>query len=294
MTDSSRARWLVLASAVLFSTGGAAIKVQAFTGLQVSAGRSAVAAVVLWVFSGRRLRPTPRTLGVACAYACTVTLFVTATKLTTAANAIFLQSTAPLYLLVIGPMVLRERLGRFDPLYAALVMAGLGACMAGQGAATVTAPDPALGNALALGSSITWALTLAGLRQLSTGGADTAIDAVILGNALASAAVLPLAWPYPPAAPGAWATLAYLGVVQIGVAYVCLTRAVAHVRAVDASLLLLVEPVLNPVWTWLLRGERPGAWTVAGGAAILMASGLKQWTDARSGARAAVQGPPRY
>ena len=190
--------------------------------------------------------------------------------------------------------MLREPLRRADPLYAGLVMGGLVACMAGQAVPTVTAPDPSTGNLLALASSLTWALTLGGLRRLSISGSDTALDAVILGNGLASLAVLPFAWPYPPAPASAWGTLAYLGIVQIGLAYLCLTKAVVHVRALDASLLLLVEPVLNPVWTWLVRGERPGVWTLVGGSAILVASALKQWTDAPVVMRPHPQNVPRY
>jgi drug/metabolite transporter (DMT)-like permease len=98
---------------------------------------------------------------------------------------------------------------------------------------------------------------------------------VIVGNAVASLAVLPFALPFPPAPPLAWGGLLYLGVVQIAVAYICLTRAIDHLPALEVSLLLLLEPVLNPVWTWLIRGERPGAWVIVGGACILAASALR-------------------
>jgi drug/metabolite transporter (DMT)-like permease len=75
--------------------------------------------------------------------------------------------------------------------------------------------------------------------------------------------------------------MAFLGVVQIGVAYMCLTRAIGHVRALDASLILLLEPVLNPLWTWLVRGEEPGAWAAVGGAFIVGASAMKVWRERR-------------
>ena len=105
------ARLQVFAAALLFSTGGAGIKAEAFTGLQVSALRSGIAAAVLIFMLRGRLVLSPAMLGTGIIYAATVTLFVLSTKLTTAANAIFLQATAPLYLLLLGPLVLSERFG---------------------------------------------------------------------------------------------------------------------------------------------------------------------------------------
>jgi drug/metabolite transporter (DMT)-like permease len=96
-----------------------------------------------------------------------------------------------------------------------------------------------------------------------------------VGNVLAFLVGLPSLFPVPSASAGEWATLAYLGVIQIALAYVFLTRAVAQLPAFDISLLLLLEPVLNPIWTWLIRGEDPGAWTLAGGAVILAATAAR-------------------
>ena len=79
----------------------------------------------------------------------------------------------------------------------------------------------------------------------------------------------------PAASAGEWATLIYLGVIQIAVAYIFLTRAIAELPALDVSLLLLLEPVLNPVWTWFIRGENPGRWALAGGAIILIATAAR-------------------
>jgi drug/metabolite transporter (DMT)-like permease len=105
---------------------------------------------------------------------------------------------------------------------------------------------------------------------------------VVAGNAFAALGALPLAWPLPAAGAGEWATLLYLGVFQIGLAYVFLTRAMPHLPALEVSLLLLLEPVLNPVWTWLLRGEDPGAWTIAGGGLIVIATAVKTLAESRA------------
>lgn len=271
------ARWLVLAAAVLFSTGGAAIKAGTFNAAHVSMCRSGIAALVLLAFTRGRLTVTGTTLGAAGLYAATLTLFVAATKLTTAANAIFLQSVAPLYLLIFGPLFLREKWSSRDLVHVGALVLGLVLCMAGQGTPTSSAPDPTTGNTYAAVSGFTWAGTLLLLRRLGRDSRDEhdGLAAVIAGNALACLVALPVAWPLPAAPPAAWASVLYLGVFQIGLAYVCLTRAIRHVSALEASLLLLIEPVLNPIWTWLVHGETPGRATLLGGAIIVAATAVR-------------------
>ncbi len=104
---------------------------------------------------------------------------------------------------------------------------------------------------------------------------------MIAGNVIACVAGLPFALPLAAAPVSEWATLVYLGVVQIGLAYVCLTRAMAHLSALEVSLLLLLEPVLNPIWAWLVTGENPGPWVLVGGAVIVAATAVKTMWDAR-------------
>ena len=275
------ARLQVLAAAMLFSTGGAAIKAAAFSGVQVSALRSGIAAIALMLLLRGRLRLSRAVVAVAIVYGATLTLFVLSTKLTTAANAIFLQSTAPLYLLLLSPLLLGERFTRRDIVYLAGVGAGLALCVVGRPMATTTAPNPVLGNILGILCSIVWALTLLGLRYLerSPDQQGSSMAAVVTGNAFACIAALPFAWPMPAASMSEWATIAFLGVFQIALAYVFLTRAVRRLSALEASLLLLLEPVLNPAWTWLIRGENPGAWTITGGAIIIAVTAIKSIYD---------------
>jgi drug/metabolite transporter (DMT)-like permease len=230
-------------------------------------------------------------LGTGVVYAATLTLFVLSTKLTTAANAIFLQATAPLYLLVLGPLILHERFRLRDLAFLAAVAMGLVLCVVGRPPASSTAPDPATGNLLAVLCSVAWAFTLLGLRYLQRREDQPGVGmtAVAVGNLLASLAALPFAWPLPAAAPLEWATIVYLGVCQIGLAYVFLTAAMRVLPALEVSLLLLIEPVLNPAWTWLIRGEHPGAWTIVGGVVIIAATAIKSVYDARTAGPAATE-----
>ena len=120
-----------------------------------------------------------------------------------------------------------------------------------------------------------------GLRWLGAGAGGAAAAAVVAGNLMAFAVALPFALPLA-AGPADAAILVYLGVFQIGIAYPLLLRALRHLSAIEASLLLFVEPVLSPVWAFLVHGERPGAWAIAGGALILAATAAKTALDARA------------
>ena len=277
------ARLQALAAALLFSTGGAGIKVEAFSSAQVSAVRSGIAALALLLWLRGRLHWSWPAAGAGLIYAAMLTLFVAATKLTTAANAIFLQSTAPLYLLVLAPLLLGERFRRRDLVYLCGVAVGMVFCFFGRPAATATAANPALGNLLGAASGLVWALTLLSLRYLGRGeGSEgSTITAVVAGNLFACIGALPVALPLPAASTAEWATLVYLGVFQIGLAYVFLSSAVQRLPALEVSLLLLLEPTLNPIWTWIVRGEDPGRWTISGGAVIITATALKAVYDAR-------------
>jgi len=285
MPSRSTARLQLVAAAVLFSTGGAAIKAAAFTAWQITCLRSGIAAVAIWLMAREARAGWGRGVpAVAVAYAATLTLFVLANRLTTSANTIFLQSTAPLYLAILGPWLLHEPTRRQDLAFMVAVAAGLGLFFVGTDLPAATAPDPARGNLLAVGSGFFWALTVCGLRWMGSGGGarGSAAAAVVAGNAIAFAVALPFALPFGSHAVTDWGLIAYLGVFQIALAYVFVTRGLQAIPALEASLILLVEPVLNPVWTWIFHGERPGPWALVGGVVILGATTLKGWVDARS------------
>lgn len=282
-STSLPARLEVLAAAALFSSGGAAIKAVHLAGWQVACFRSAVAAVALFLLLPQvRRRPNPRVLGVGMAYAVTLVLFVLANKLTTSASAIYLQSTAPLYVLLLSPWLLHERIRPRDVVFMAVLAAGLGLFFVGFDPVSATAPNPRLGNVLAVVSGVTWALTIMGLRDLGREGESWGAAGAFWGNVFAALACLPMALPVASSRPADWLLIGYLGVFQIALAYYFLLRGLERVRAFEASLLLLLEPVLNPIWAWLVHGERPGTWSIAGALVILLATLAKSFLDVRS------------
>jgi drug/metabolite transporter (DMT)-like permease len=289
----------VIGAAALFSTGGAAIKGTGYAGLrgglELASLRSGVAALAIATAIPRARRGwTRRTWLVGAAYAATVITFVLANKQTTSANAIFLQSTAPLYVLLAGLLVLHERVRGSDVVVMLVLVAGLATIWASPGEAVATAPRPRVGDLLALASGVAWAATLLGFRWIGReeGATRGALGAAVAGNLIAFAVCLP--WAIPPSGDAAdWVLVLYLGAAQIGLAYVLLTAAVRHIPAFEASLLLLVEPALNPVWSWIVHGEAPSAGAIAGGVLILGATAAKVWVDwRRSSSPAGLRAPP--
>ncbi len=279
-------RIYVALAALLFSTGGAAIKLSSMSSWQIAGLRSGIAAVVLIVLIPASRRFDLKALVVGVAFAATMILFVTANTLTTAASAIFLQTTAPVYVLLLGPLVLHERLRRTDVPAALLLGAGAVLFFVGFERPLVTAPRPGTGNLFAAASGVTWALTVVGLRWLGrssrtpggreggawggSGDRDRAGAAVVLGSCLAFLFCLPFAEPLVGVTAGDWAIIGYLGVFQIGLAYVCLVRGVRGTRAFEVALLLVLEPVFSTILAWAVHGEVPGRWATAGSLIILL------------------------
>lgn len=271
----------------MFSTGGAAIKACSLNSWQVAGFRSGVAAVVLYALMPQARRGwSLQTWVTGLVYAGTLILFVTATKLTTSANAIFLQSTAPLFLCLLGPLVLREAIRKVDLAVMAAVAAGVLLLMSGTVVNSgATAPHPAQGNMAGLASGLTWALTIAGLRRAGRepqlAGGDPGTSAVIAGNLIACLICLPFALPVSELSGRDAGVVLYLGAIQIALAYVLLNRSLRAVPALEASILLLAEPALNPAWSWFFAGESPGARGLAGGILIVLAGLAGSWWQAR-------------
>jgi len=263
-------RLRILAAATLFSTGGAAFKLTAFTGWQVAGLRGAVAAIAVLVMVPEARRAwTWRAALVGGAYAVTTILFVQANKLTTAASAVFLEDASPLCILVLGPWLRREPVQRRD--LWVLGVAALGMA-------------PLLGNILAAASSVTFALVVIGYRWITQrpgGSAASVAAAAVSGNVLAFLVSLPWIFPVGGGRAVDWVIVLYLGTVQLGLGYVLLAQAMPHVPALQASLLLLLEPVLNPIWAWWIHGETPSAWSLAGGTLILGATVVRIVAEGR-------------
>ncbi|MFV2071546.1 MAG: DMT family transporter, partial [Thermoanaerobaculales bacterium] len=243
-------RLMILGAALLFSTGGAVVKLCSLAAWQVASLRSGIAVLAFLVFlpSARRAW-TWRIWLVGIAYAATMILYVLANKLTTAANAIFLQSTAPLYILLLSPLLLHERVRRNQLGFMAALAGGMTLFFIGVQPVSATAPDPVHGNILGVAAGLSWALSIIGLRWLgrdrrgSGPSGSAALAAAACGNLIAFLIALPMALPIGGIRPLDWAAVVFLGIFQIALAYVFLARGIHRVSALEVSLLLLLEPV---------------------------------------------------
>lgn len=271
-----KARLNIVFGALLFSTGGVAIKTATLTGWQLSCFRSLIAGIAVYALLPRaRAGWSWRSLAVAVPYAATFTLFTLANKLTTAANAIFLQDTAPFYILLLGPVLLRERIQSRDLPFMAALLIGLALIFASTREPIATAADPDLGNMLAVCSGFSWALTVLGLRWLAVRSVEHDEQpeaAVVAGCFVASVLAAFFAFPVEDPRLVNWLIVLYLGVFQIGLAYVFVMEGMRHLRALESSLLLLVEPVFSPLWAWLVLAEDPGTLALIGGAVVILAT----------------------
>ena len=285
-------RFAALAAGFLFSTGGAAIKGTELAALQVAGFRSGVAALALLILLPEARRGYRRDLlPAALAYAGTLVCFVLANKLTTAAATIFLQSTAPLWVLLLSPWLLGEPIRPRDLSFVGVAGAGLLLVFLGSQTSVATAPNPTAGNLFALVSGLLYGLLLILFRRLARDATDDrSVAGAVLGNALAFAVCAPFAFPVERISTGDLASILYLGVIQIGLAYWLFTRALSQLPALEVALLVLLEPVLNPLWTWLLVGERPTDLALLGGAVMVVALAGKALLD-RPSARREARGP---
>lgn len=258
----------VLAAALLWSTGGLFIKATPLGALELSFGRSLLAALTVALLTRREgFGINASTLAAAALYAALLLLFVVANKLTTAANAIFLQYTAPVYVLLLEPLVFKERFRLPDLLVVAACVAGMSLFFVGQ-----LRPQDVEGNLTALASGVCFALFLLLLRHQRAGRVNRA-SSVIYGNVIICLLTAPaFARVVPALTVRDVLIVSYLGVVQIGLAYTLFTLGIARgVRSLDAGVVGYIEPMLNPVWVFLFLGERPSKWALAGGCIIIAA-----------------------
>jgi drug/metabolite transporter, DME family len=258
----------VLAAALLWSTGSLFIKATPLSAFELSFGRSLFAAATIALLTRREgFRVNAVTVVSSVLYAALLLLFVVANKLTTAANAIFLQYTAPAYVLLLEPWMYKERLHTRDLLVVGVCLAGMSLFFVGQ-----LRPQDVAGNVTALASGGCFALFLLLLRHPRAGRVNRASSA-IYGNLL----ICLLTAPAFAQVAGSLTTkdvliVTYLGVFQIGLAYTLFTLGIARgVRSLDAGIVGYIEPMLNPVWVFLFLGERPSLWAIVGGCVIIAA-----------------------
>jgi drug/metabolite transporter (DMT)-like permease len=272
----------VAACALLWSTGGLFIKIVSWNPFALAGIRSLIGGAVILLYL-RRPRFTwsfAQIAGAVCYAACMI-LFVAANKLTTAANAIMLQYTAPLYAAAFGWIFLKERAAVLDWLTIVVVLGGMALFFMDK-----LSLGGMQGNLLSILSGVFFAGSMVSLRAQKDG---SPLESILLAHAITFVVSIPfLHAPWPDAT--GWGGLAFLGIFQIGISALFLAYGVKYVTAVQSLLTAVLEPLFNPVWVFLVLGEVPGPRALVGGAVILVAVTLRSAINLRAAVRSPAAG----
>jgi len=261
MSDRLRGILFVVAAAICWSFGGLLIKLITLHPMAIAGGRSFIASFVIWLFARPvSARFTRGQIFGAIAYAGTVIVFVIATKTTTAANAILLQYTAPIYAALLSHRMLGERITGIDWLSILFVLGGMGLFFFDG-----LASGGALGDLFAVISGVFFALCVVLLRK-ERHGSPLAI--ILLGNLITAVIGLPFLFAAPPTLNDVLYLLP-LGLLQLGMGYILFVKGVRHVSAIEGTLIPVIEPLLNPIWVALFYGEQPTLLSAIGGVVVV-------------------------
>lgn len=262
MTDRKAALILLFLTALLWSTGGLLIKWIDWHPLAIAGMRSAITAIFLWSYlSSPHFVWSPTQIGGGVASAAATILFVIATKLTTAANAALLLYTAPIYVALFSAWFLQEKVTRIDWLTMGSVIGGMILFFLDK-----LTFEGVWGNICAILGGMAYAWMVLTLRKQKS---ESPLETILLGSIITGLAGFPFFFDALPTFSN-WVGLVLLGTVQLGIPYILYVKAIKNVSAMEAILILGIEPVLNPVWVFLLFGETPGLWAITGGIIVLL------------------------
>ncbi len=268
LSEHHKGIFAVLAAALLWSTGGLLIKLITFNAMQISFFRCLIAAIVFAiVFKKEILAVNLFTFVNALFYAAVLIFFVLATKKTTAANAIFLQSTAPIYVLIFEPIINKTSYERINIITIIVCFLGMLLFFTGK-----LSPGDLLGNIYALLAGLAFAAFFLGMRKNKH---EYHYSSIFFGNLLVALICIPFVTSLRSISFSDLWMVAFLGVFQIGLAYTFFSKGLKRILAIEASLISLAEPVLNPVWVFIGYGEVPSAMAILGGIVIISAITLR-------------------
>ena len=263
-------------TALLWSSSGLFIKILSLDALQISFFRSGIAAVTVFIISALRGRGKPNSSKIqfdkisvlsAFFYAGILIFFVVATKKTTAANAIFLQFTAPIYLLVLEPVFLKTKFELKNLITIAVTICGMVLFFFGR-----LELGSIYGNLFAIVSGICFAVFSLLLRkQKLENKTENSLGSTIMGNALVAVIAFFFIFPNFALSSSEILILLYMGIFQIGISYVIFNAGIKYVSATESMIIATMEAIFNPIWVFLGIGETPSVYAIIGGLIIMSA-----------------------
>ena len=261
LSERRKAIVFLAITALLWSTSGVLVKALDWQPISILAGRGIFTSIVFLLYMRRLPKNISRwTLLAAGGSIATQFLFITSTKLTTAANSIFLQYTAPIYVVLLGYWLLREKPSRSDWFAMGIIFLGMFLFFGDQ-----LSPDGFYGNILAVISGVTSAVMVVSFRaQKDATPEDSILIASVVMAIIGFPSIMKETWTVTN-----WSIVAYLGIFQIGLAFILFTKGIRHIPALEANLIGTLEPVLNPVWVFFFLGEWMGRFALLGGLVVL-------------------------
>ena len=265
--NNSKPVILLVITAILWSLGGLLIKLINTNPLAIAGIRSLIAAVVIAILTKKiKIQLTWIKILTALSYAGMVILFVMANKMTTAANAILLQYTAPIYVAILAALLLKERTKRSDWIIIIIVLSGMTLFFFDN--LTI---DQKAGNMIAIASGISMAFFIVLMRMQKDGNP---VESVLLGNILTALIGIPFVAGHFPDTIG-WIALVVAGIFQLGISYILFSIAIKQATALEAILIPVIEPILNPIWVFIIIKEVPAKLSIIGGIVVISAITLK-------------------
>jgi drug/metabolite transporter, DME family len=263
---------LISLTAFLWSSSGLFIKILTLDAFQILFYRSSIAAITIFVVSmirSKKLVFEKDLISNLCAisFALILILFVTSNKLTTAANAIFLQFTAPLYLLFLEPIFLKTKFNKKNLITVTICIVGMILFFFGK-----LEVGNIFGNIIAILSGVSFAffsLFLKWKKQLHQ--TPNTLNNVIVGNILVALFCIPFVYNKLALTSTETMILIYMGVIQIGISYIIFNEGIKYVSATESMIIAMLEAIFNPIWVFLGVGEKPSIYAIFGAVIILFA-----------------------
>ena len=280
MTDKRKGELMMVACGVLWSMSGITMKYINWNPLLIVGGRGVFSALIIFIsmkMSGYKLKVTKKSLGIAFLTFMNLVLFVSANKYTTAANAIVLQYTAPIFVLIVTAFILKRKLRSFEILTVFAALIGIVLFFMDQ-----VSGNGMSGNIMAVASGFFMGIMYALTGEIKDDGER--ISGLVLGHTALAVICIPLGYIFTDHSEITLIPIllvVFLGVVQMGVPYSLYGRATALISGVEVSLISMIEPILNPIWVALIYGEIPGSHALIGAVLIIGAVAAYTIIDAK-------------
>lgn len=252
----------IVIAAILLSTGGVLLKFVHMNPLAIASARGFFSTAMVWLYLKKpNFTLTKSKIIGAISYAGMITGFIVANKLTTAANAIILQFTAPIWVAILSVLILKQKIKLYDVISILLVSGGMVLFFMDD-----VSSGNQMGNIVAILSGVALAGSTIAMKFQEEG---STIEITLMGHIITTVVCFPFLIQEPNFTLQNLMVIAVLGIFQLGIAYILFAIAIKHVSALEAILIMFLEPILNPIWVFLIVGERPSILALIGGIIVI-------------------------